>query len=743
MSDLYYIWGWRTRRPKTDNYFTPWPQGFIARDSHPGNNDGALQVTLRNTSTSGFEWNYYGAAGTDFFTKFDYTNPETIDGMGYFDWGNANSPSTSMSIASPPSTHAVYLRNPFLGDGVTRRPNLNLYNTNYLANGYPNQPATADQIASPTWVMAKIEHSADNEITEPTTQDEIGGEITYYFCVLDRTVDPAVPKVLGAFKGPKGYIGSRYSFTRVQGVFGPTKTTESWLYESEFNNGFQHPILNTILKNHQNGVVGINGWWNPVGDQEDAFFYTNKTSSGSSPIDDTKGLPELISFLDMGAYSWDPASTAGSGPNSTSVPGRFVPGPPSTSDVAESVGVAAEDIELFKTVTFVKTAGKAVLDNTRKDKIQSLISEPGLSVVEKREKRSAVLKLLFSQDVGLTKMVIPKEALGLPVQFTKANAVVVKAGEPPIDLSTLADDEGFYSVLSDGETFKVSTTNTTLTFTRTDDGLNELYGVTATTWTDIIINSDDVTGTFTSELNTGTLLPDDKIGIDGRDFIIGSVADGGTSGSGADPYVYPINSSVPVKLPNRCATYRMFEQGDNYINVEVGRATKDHQERMIEYAEKLTQVTHNIVCDGYFYHKAFISAEGHTLLVDYTDKKVKCNSDDLSFFKIKQSKKKFSCGEFGDDSHCMTVAWETKEGKKIHTEIMFFPNPHIENGINVIPETTIDSTGLIVTNYKPKLMAIPSISTEKYGKLWKRLKNTNNKFQYKSIKGKNEKWHKH
>tara|TARA_B110000305_G_C18775067_1_gene331377 strand:- start:48 stop:323 length:276 start_codon:yes stop_codon:yes gene_type:complete len=91
----------------------------------------------------------------------------------------------------------------------------------------------------------------------------------------------------------------------------------------------------------------------------------------------------------------------------------------------------------------------------------------------------------------------------------------------------------------------------------------------------------------------------------------------------------------------------------------------------------------------------------------------------------------------------MTVAWETKEGKKIHTEIMFFPNPHIENGINVIPETTIDSTGLIVTNYKPKLMAIPSISTEKYGKLWKRLKNTNNKFQYKSIKGKNEKWHKH
>jgi hypothetical protein len=74
---------------------------------------------------------------------------------------------------------------------------------------------------------------------------------------------------------------------------------------------------------------------------------------------------------------------------------------------------------------------------------------------------------------------------------------------------------------------------------------------------------------------------------------------------------------------------------------------------------------------------------------------------------------------------------------------MFFPNPHIENGINVIPETTKKSTGLIVTNYKPKLMAIPSISTEKYNKLWKRLKGAKDKFQQKSIKGKNEKWHKH
>jgi hypothetical protein len=421
--------------------------------------------------------------------------------------------------------------------------------------------------------------------------------------------------------------------------------------------------------------------------------------------------------------------------------------PPTEEEAASAVGVVPADITALKTGTFTPTDGKATLDSTRKAKLKTLI-DGAATAAEKRNMRRIVLKLLFAQNANVKKMVIPKEDLDLPVEFTKPNVVVVKSGETTIAISALGADEGFYSVLNDGETFKVTTANTTLTFTRTDVDGAEIYGVAATTWSRpsgsaIIINSDSVTGTFTSALNTGTLLPDDKVIIDGRLFIIGSVADGGTSGSGADPYVYPINSSVPVKLPNKCATYRMFEQGDNYVNVEVGRATDDHQERMIEYAEKLTPVTHNIVCDGYFYRKAFISAEGHTLSVDYTDKKVRCNSDDIKFFTIKQSKKKFSCGEFSDDSHCMTVAWETKEGKKIHTEIMFFPNPHIENGINVIPETTVDSTGLIVTNYKPKLMTIPSISTEKYGKLWKRLRNTNNKFQYKSIKGKNEKWHKH
>ena len=206
-------------------------------------------------------------------------------------------------------------------------------------------------------------------------------------------------------------------------------------------------------------------------------------------------------------------------------------------------------------------------------------------------------------------------------------------------------------------------------------------------------------------------------------------------------YVFPIKSNIPVKLPNKSAVYRMFEQGDNYVNVEVGRATEEHKRRMFNYASQITPVTHNIVMDGYFYHKVFISAEGHQLIIDYNTKKANCDENAMKFFTINQTIKHFNCGEFNEDAKCWNVVWTTKKHKKITVELMFFPNPHIENGINVIPTTIKNSTGLIIDNYKPKLMAIPSLTTEKFDKLHRRFAKAKTVHQKMSIKGKNEKWY--
>jgi hypothetical protein len=404
------------------------------------------------------------------------------------------------------------------------------------------------------------------------------------------------------------------------------------------------------------------------------------------------------------------------------------------------LSIQTDDIDVLRAVSFSnKSNGKGNADATSRGKVKALMASAS-SDADKRKKRRAALKFLFSMDTDITKMVIPKADLDLPTGFKKTNALVVKAGET-LNITDLNNDEGFYSVLNNEETVSITTDNTSLTFTRGDVGDNELYTVSATTWIDITINTDEVSGgNFAENNTTGTLAPGDIVAIDGRKFIIASVADGGSAASGGDPYVFPMKSNCPVKLPNKHAVYRMFEQGDNYINVEVAEATEEHKRRMIDYASKLTPVTHNVVTDGYFYSKAFISAEGHQLTVDYASREVNTNESSMDFFTIKQGMNTFDCGDFKEEAKCWTVGWTTSEGKRIEAKLLFFSNPHLENGVSVVPSTLKNSTGLIVDNYKPKLMELPSLTTEKFGKLHRRLAKAKNMRQKMNIKGKNEKW---
>ena len=513
-----------------------------------------------------------------------------------------------------------------------------------------------------------------------------------------------------------------------------------WVYGISISGNYA--IAGAALKNNKTGSAYLfvrdnNGNWgtavnNETYRNETEIIEPSTTISSNSQYGRSVAISGNYAVIGMGESTYTGSAFT------------FQIGDVTSTSTAETaltdLSVESTDIGVLKTGgTFSVSDGKSTLDNTRKNKLKSIIS--GATGANKRKRRRAALKLLFEQESTLTKMVVPKSDLELPTTFSKDKALVVKAGQT-FTISTLESDEGFYAVLDDDESVSFTTENTTLTFTRSDVGDNELYGVNATSWTDIVINTDGVsTGTFAEETKNGTLAPDDIVIIDGRKFFIGSVGDGGAAGSGGDPYIFPIKSNVPLKLPNKPAVYRMFEQGDNYVNVEVGRATDEHKQRMFNYAKQITPVTHNIVMDGYFYQKAFISAEGHKLTIDYTTKKANCDESAKEFFTIKQSKKHFDCGEFKEHANNWTIGWTTKENKKIQVQLMFFPNPHIENGINVIPSTLKNSTGLIVENFKPKLMELPSLTTEKFGKLHRRMKKAKRVHQKMSIKGKNEKWH--
>ena len=127
--------------------------------------------------------------------------------------------------------------------------------------------------------------------------------------------------------------------------------------------------------------------------------------------------------------------------------------------------------------------------------------------------------------------------------------------------------------------------------------------------------------------------------------------------------------------------------------------------------------------------------------MDYSTKNIYTSEEDMLFFNIKQTVEMFDCGEFKEAAVNYQISWMTNTGDKIVTQLLFFRNPHMENGIKVIPETTFRSTGLIVENYKPELMELPDLKTKKYSKIWRDLYKTKNKYQNKNIKEKNEKWY--
>lgn len=292
-----------------------------------------------------------------------------------------------------------------------------------------------------------------------------------------------------------------------------------------------------------------------------------------------------------------------------------------------------------------------------------------------------------------------------------------------------------------GHPFWVSSTNSHgstdvvgLTLTASDNTASATSGITAGEYLDVEISS-----TYSGS--------DLYYYCTSHSSMIGSITvSAASAGSNGDPYIYPILSTTPVKLPNMDACYRLFERTNTFINASVKKATAEHVERMIRYAKKITPVTHNIVCNGYFYDKFFIASDNNTVLIDLIHKKIECSNKE--YFNFKFHNKRYNKGEFDEHAKAITISWETIDGNSLSFSSLLFSNPHQENGLLFKTSYLNQSIGMALRNYKPKLMTIPNIKTQKYEKIHKKLKkltkngdfSSKNIYQKKSIKSKNEKW---
>ena len=198
----------------------------------------------------------------------------------------------------------------------------------------------------------------------------------------------------------------------------------------------------------------------------------------------------------------------------------------------------------------------------------------------------------------------------------------------------------------------------------------------------------------------------------------------GSSGtSGGDPYCEPIFGN-PIKLPNLCANYRLFESNGLYINASVSPSTNEDKNRILEYLinNKYSQdVIDTAIYDGYFYDIFYISYKGEQLLIDLnSDNEPEVNN----VFTVKKEQLTNSLKLVKNDKIGIQTVYKCyhEDHGKVEILVQKYYNPQIKNGISIkLDRNAKQAIGLLVYNYKPKFMTLPNVKVEQHKPLHRKL----------------------
>ena len=193
-----------------------------------------------------------------------------------------------------------------------------------------------------------------------------------------------------------------------------------------------------------------------------------------------------------------------------------------------------------------------------------------------------------------------------------------------------------------------------------------------------------------------------------------------------DPYIIPINGDI-YKLPDLTASYRLYELDNIFINAKVDKATEEMQGRMLDFYRKLggdNDDSQEIILNGYYYHKFFISSEGHQIMLDLTQNKIIVEEQDKLYFNlsIEEKEEKKHLLKMGGYIE-FSISWTTEKYGNMHITIDLYKNPQIDNGIKLLSGVNNNSIGLLIRNYEPSTMEIEDVTTLKTSDIVKKLKN--------------------
>jgi len=413
-------------------------------------------------------------------------------------------------------------------------------------------------------------------------------------------------------------------------------------------------------------------------------------------------------------------------------------------EAAKNSGISTEQINKLKKVIPVDkiTNGKATLPEDIKKTIRECIFKDG--DLKNKKRRKAAIDLIFKKNADVKRFQVDKTDLDLPAEFKKSKVLIIKQGET-LDMNELDDDEGLFSVLSAGEKICIITSTTIITITRPTD--DDKYKVDVENgWTFDNIKPKNISGCDNFNMedpgnDDNYLIPDDIISIDMQCFIIGSVASCAPLPptpvpSGGDPYISPLYGPI-YKLPDTHSIYRLYQHGNTFINVTVEEMDKTNE---INKYYKNNPNLNSIIKEGYFFKHLFISVQNHKLIFNLNTFKWVTTKQSNKFFKIKLPKAERIQGAWiGTETVTkIPITWKNENNETIGINIFAFKDPQKENGISLINPNKEQSYGLLVRNYKPRLMTIKKLSSTK--SVRNKVLKAKNKYTQKAIKKPGEVW---
>jgi len=293
------------------------------------------------------------------------------------------------------------------------------------------------------------------------------------------------------------------------------------------------------------------------------------------------------------------------------------------------------------------------------------------------------------------KMRVPLANLGLEERAPagKTHALVLDNGATIVS-SDVASDELIYApiqYLTEQITLEnYGSNNETITFEANGDGT---YSAT--------LNDDGILGPY-SESET-------PVQIAGKWWIFGSVSesdpppdggsgsgDSGTGSGSGDPHIVAMNGQI-YELPDKVASYRMYQGNNLTINASTRFFTEQEKEAIQQYyLSKTGDVAnvYNLVTDGVVQNKVFIKNGDHLMTYNFDTNALQSNQE-VSYSASKNG--------------VVTINLENATHGKVSVRLTHYANPQVYSGVTVSVQAQSSNHGLLVREYESADYEIDSL----------------------------------